>query len=157
MNFYAYVRNNSPNLIDPYGRGPWDWLKKLLDSINFGHETKEKIEDPIDWTFCGLYYETCLETALGIKEDLARALNSKDPNASAAALIALHQQLGSPSNMMQLNLNACLRNNENCKKALECAEKGLTNPLPFPSSNALTDLISTLTELKNLVVGGGKE
>jgi len=57
---------------------------------------------------------------------------------------------------MQLNLNACLKNSENCRKALECADKGLTNPLPFPSSNWLTDMINTIKDLKNLY-GGGKE
>ena len=153
MNFYAYVRNNSPNFVDPYGRDKWDWLRNILEKLKFAREVKEKIDSPIDWAFCGLYYETCLEASLGIKEDLARALNSPDPSASAAALIALHQQLGSPSNMMQMNLNACLKNNENCRKALECAEKGLTNPLPFPSSSALTDMINTI---KNLF-GSGKE
>jgi hypothetical protein len=147
MNFYGYVRNSAPNFVDPTGNGPLDWLKKILDGLKFGHETKEKIESPIDWAFCGLYYEQCLTTALGIKADLARALNSPDPNVSATALIALHQQLGSPSNMMQLNLNACLKNNENCRKALECAHKGLTNPLPFPTSNLITDLIETLKAL----------
>jgi hypothetical protein len=67
---------------------------------------------------------------MGIKNEIAQALNSPDPVIYATALATLAQQTGSNS-MSQLNVDLCM-NNQNCKKALECAKKGLTNPLPLP-------------------------
>ena len=142
MNFYAYVRNDTPNLIDPDGRDPLDWFKKILEGLRHGHEVKEKIEAPVDWTLCGVYYVTCLDTAMRIKADLAQALNSPDPVIYGTAKATLAQQLGANSDSM-LNLKACMLKDENCQKALKCAEKGLTNPLPVPS-NWFTDLLETV-------------
>jgi RHS repeat-associated protein len=143
MNFYVYVRNDPIRFADPTGRNSWDWARKLLERLKSAHETKEKIESPIDWALCGVYYVSCLETALGIKEELAQALNSKDPVVAATAKAELAQQVGANSESM-MNIKTCMANNDNCKKALECANKGFTNPLPFPSNNWFTDLVETV-------------
>jgi RHS repeat-associated protein len=130
LNFYEYVRNSSPNLSDPDGRDPCGWLCRLWNWLKFGKEVREPVSSAIDWSFCGLYFERCLTTNLGIQADLAQALNSPDPVVYATALATLAQQTGSNS-MSSLKLNLC-KNDENCKKAAKCAKKGVTNPLPFP-------------------------
>jgi len=59
MNFYVYVRNDAPNFVDPSGRGWLDWLSKLLERLKFTFETKEKIQNPVEWSLCGVYYVNC--------------------------------------------------------------------------------------------------
>jgi hypothetical protein len=78
---------------------------------------------------CGIYYVDCVNTAIGIKVNMELAL-SKDPVVYAEELALLSQQTGSNS-MSQLNINMCMKGNEECKKALEYSEHGVTNPLPF--------------------------
>ena len=131
MNFYAYVRNDAPNFSDPDGRDPCGWLCTVWNWLKFGKKTYDPVNSVVDWSFCGLYYVDCLNQAAGIKKELAQALNSPDPVVSGTALATLANQTGSNS-MSSLNLNVCMRN-ENCQKALQCAQKGLTNPLPFPN------------------------
>jgi RHS repeat-associated protein len=130
MNFYKYVRNNPARYMDPPGTLPWDWWDRFWGWLGLGRTTWNKDKKAIDWSLCGLYYANCLDVGMGIKRDLAQALNSPDPVIYATALATLAQQTNSNS-ASQLSLNTCMAN-ENCKKALECAKKGLTNPLPFP-------------------------
>jgi RHS repeat-associated protein len=131
LNFYVYVRNSPLNFIDPDGRDPCGWLCQLWKWLKLGKNTYDPAKSTMDWSLCGVYYVTCLEVAYGINADLAQTLNSNDPVVSGTAYATLQQQVGG-SNAGQVALNACIHNNENCKKALECAEKGFTNPLPFP-------------------------
>jgi RHS repeat-associated protein len=131
LNFYEYVRNSSPNLSDPDGRDPCGWLCRLWNWLKFGKEVHEPVSSAIDWSFCGLYYERCLTTNLGIQADLAQALSNPDPVVYATALATLAQQTGSNSMSSLKTLGLC-KNDENCKKAAKCAKKGLTSPLPFP-------------------------
>ena len=131
MNFYAYVRNNAPNFSDPDGRDPCGWLCTLWNWLKLGKKTYDPVSSTVDWSLCGLWYVDCLNQAAGIKKDLAQALNSPDPVVSGTAVATLAQQTGSNS-ASQLNWDVCGKN-ENCQKALQCAAKGLTNPLPFPS------------------------
>ena len=150
MNFYPYVRNNPVNYIDPTGMGAVSKiLNKGLALLGLANQTAVVVGEPIDWALCGVYYVNFLTVGMNIKEDLARALNSPDPVVSATALATLAQQTHSNS-MSQLNLNVCLKG-ENCRKALECSEKGLTNPLPLPAEG----LTGILEKLKGLV-GGDK-
>ena len=137
LNFYEYVRNHPPDYTDPTGRSPWDWWDKFWRWLGLGKSSWNAAADTMDWSLCGLYYVNCVTKALGIKEDLARALNSPDPVVSATAIAQLAQQTGS-NTMSQLNLNVCIKNDENCYKALMCAQKGLTNPLPFPVTVPVT-------------------
>ena len=51
-----------PNFVDPSGRGWLDWLSKLLDRLKFVFETKEKMQNPIDWALCLIYFVNCLTT-----------------------------------------------------------------------------------------------
>jgi RHS repeat-associated protein len=135
MNFYLYVKNNAPNFIDPDGQAPewplWTWWDRFFRWVGYTKDVKDKSDNVVDWSLCGVYYVECLDTGMGIKRDIAKALNSPDPVVYATALATLAQQTNSNS-VSQLNINVCMQN-ENCKKALECAKKGLTNPLPFPS------------------------
>jgi RHS repeat-associated protein len=130
MNFYSYVLNNPTNYADPSGKTPWEWLDQLLKLIGLAKDTKDKTDKVVDWSLCGIYYVDCIKQATGIKVDMEMAL-SKDPGVYATEVATLAQQTGSNS-MSQLNLNMCMKGNEECKKALECSEKGVTNPLPFP-------------------------
>jgi RHS repeat-associated protein len=130
LNFYAYVRNNPVGYTDPDGKSPWDWWDKLWGWLGFGRSAWNAAASTMDWSLCGLYYVDCLNQAAGIKKDIGQALNSPDPVVYATALATLAQQTGSNS-MSQLNVNVCMHN-ENCQKALLCAQKGLTSPLPFP-------------------------
>jgi len=130
LNFYAYVRNNPVGYTDPDGKLPWDWWDKLWGWLGFGRSAWNAAASTMDWSLCGLYYVDCLNQAAGIKKDIGQALNSPDPVVYATALATLAQQTGSNS-MSQLNVNVCMHN-ENCQKALLCAQKGLTSPLPFP-------------------------
>lgn len=134
MNFYAYVRNGPLNFTDPDGRDPCGWLCRLWNWFKFGKKASDVANSTIDWTLCGVYYADCLETSMGIKSDLAQALSNADPVTYATLVAELAQQTGANS-MSQLNLNLCLKNDDNCKKALACAQKGLTNPLPVPGLN----------------------
>jgi uncharacterized protein YbbC (DUF1343 family) len=84
----------------------------------------------VDWTLCGIYYVDCVNTATGIKVSMELALR-EDPVVRAEQLALLTQQTGSNS-MSQLNIHMCMKGNEECKKALECSEHGVTNPHPFP-------------------------
>jgi RHS repeat-associated protein len=131
LNFYEYVRNSSPNLSDPDGRDPCGWLCRLWNWLKFGKEVHEPVSSAIDWSFCGLYYERCLTTNLGIQADLAQALSNPDPVVYATALATLAQQTGSNSMSSLKTLGLC-KNDENCKKAAKCAKKGVTSPLPPP-------------------------
>jgi hypothetical protein len=130
LNFYAYVRNNPVEYSDPNGKFPWDWLDEVWSWLGFGTSTWNAASSAMDWSLCGVYYVDCLETGMGIKKDLAEALNSTAPGAYEVALATLAQQLG-VNGMDSINVKVCM-NNENCQKALQCAQKGLTNPLPFP-------------------------
>jgi RHS repeat-associated protein len=130
MNFYAYVRNDAPNFSDPDGREPCGWWCNLWKRLKWGKETYEPVSSAMDWTLCGVYYLECLETGMGIKKELAEALDSRAPGAYEVALATLAQQLGTNS-MDSINVKVCMHN-ENCEKALLCAQKGLTNPFPFP-------------------------
>ena len=130
LNFYTYVRNDPVGYTDPNGKSPWDWWDKLWGWLGFGKTAWNAASSTMDWSLCGLYYVDCLNQGMGIKKEIAQALNSPDPVVYATALATLAQQTGSNS-MSQLNVNVCM-NNENCQKALQCEQKGLTNPLPFP-------------------------
>jgi len=131
LNFYAYVRNDPVGYTDPSGRSPWDWWDKFWGWVGFGGSTWNAASGAMDWSLCGVYYVDCLNEAAGIKRELAQALNSPDPVVSGTAYATLAAQVGANS-MGQLNINVCIHNNENCQKALKCAQNGLTNPLPFP-------------------------
>ena|SRR5579859_2341991 len=129
LNFYAYVRNSPLNFSDPDGRDPCGWLCQLWNWFKFGKKTYDAANSAIDWTLCGVYYVNCLETGMGINHDLAQALSTADAVTYATLVAQLAQQTGANS-ISQLKLNVCFKNDDNCKKALECAKKGLTNPLP---------------------------
>ena len=132
MNFYAYARNSAPNLVDPSGRG-WEWLWKLLERFKFAFETKEKIQNPIDWGMCGVYYVNCITTYTETSADLAQVWSNPNspPGTYELAVVTLAQQTGSNS-MSSLKLFGLCKNDENCQKAAKCAKKHYTNPLPFP-------------------------
>jgi hypothetical protein len=130
MNFYSYVRNNPTNYTDPSGKTPSELWAKLMQLFHLAADTKDKADTVVDWTLCGIYYVDCVNTATGIKVNMELAL-SKDPVVYAEELALLSQQLGANS-MSQLNINMCMKGNEECRKALECYEHGFTNPLPFP-------------------------
>jgi RHS repeat-associated protein len=76
MNFYIYVRNDPTRYVDPGGMSPWDWWDKLWERLGFTRNIWNKGNKEIDWALCGVYYTSCLETGMGIKEDLAQALSS---------------------------------------------------------------------------------
>lgn len=109
LNFYAYTHNNVPNLVDPTGRGPSDWLKKVGQGLKLGHEVKGKIDRALDWAFCAMYAFTCVDSGLNIKFDNDRA-EGKGADAYINSVDALSKSVGGANSLSDLNRKACIAN-----------------------------------------------
>jgi RHS repeat-associated protein len=127
LNFYAYVHNNAPNFLDPKGRGPNDWLKKIGEGLKFGHEVKEQIDKALDWTFCGLYALTCTDSGINLKYDISQAQGT-GTDAFINSTEALARSVGANS-ASDLNRKVGIVNDP-CRHFLEDCTKFAT-PNPF--------------------------
>ncbi len=118
-NFSVHEKPNT--MVRPSGRG---WFCRIWNWFKFGKEKYDSANDAIDWTLCAVYYVNCLDTGMGINRGLGQAMSTADPVTYATLVAQLAQQTGANS-MSQLKLNVCLKNDDNCKKALDCAKKGV--------------------------------
>ena len=126
LNFYEYVRNNSPNFVDPNGRGPGQWVLNTLELI---HKTKEKVDKGLEWTFCGLYAVTCTDSGVNLRYDISQATAvGTTTEAYINSTEALAQSTHSNS-MSDMNRKVCLVN-QPCANFMEHCTKFAT-PNPF--------------------------
>jgi RHS repeat-associated protein len=75
LDFYVYVRNNPVDYTDPSGEAP-GWWDKIWHWPGYGGSGWNAGSSTMDWSLCGLYYVDCLDQGMGIKRELAQALNS---------------------------------------------------------------------------------
>ena len=72
MDFYSYVRNSVPNLVDPDGHAPVDWGKFFNGAI-----WARRLQGAVNWGFWEVHCMLC--TAFQTREDMDKAMgNSSD-------------------------------------------------------------------------------
>jgi RHS repeat-associated protein len=123
LNFYAYVLNNPARFIDPIGQGPFDGLPALVNRWSKG------LDKAAGWSLCFIYALRCLDTGLDTKSSMTQA--EGDASTRAANMPIEAQQAGANSES-DYNRIRCLKGDPNCQKALDCAKKGITLPIPVP-------------------------
>jgi hypothetical protein len=126
LNFYAYVRGNAPNLLDPTGRGPSDWTKKIGEGLKLAHEVKEKVDRALEWTFCGMFAFTCADSGTKLGYDLAQA-SGTGTDAYINSVEALAQSAHANS-FGEMKRQVCIVNSS-CEHFLEdCTKFAAPNP-----------------------------
>ena len=125
MDFYPYVRNSAPNLIDPDGRSPVDWGK--WEKIFKGVAIVKGFSEAFDW---GLWRVHCmLCTAFQTRADLDRSYGRSTGMSSDGYtnnLLRQSQQTGSGDADFNQHV-VCVKGDPNCEK---CEKGGENISLP---------------------------
>ena len=118
IDFYAYVNNQSPNLVDPFGLWPSlgdikTILKKTWDNSKDAYEKGKEYAGKI--SCMGTYYY-CLATTFANLESISQA-SQGIPRYTPDELANPSQNEGASHEAHQIK--QCISGNENCKKDLE--------------------------------------
>jgi hypothetical protein len=122
MNFYGYVWDNSPRLIDSDGRTPVDWgpWGKFFNRAYWA----QQLANASEWVVCSIYCPLCR----GFEARPALDQAQGNPQGFMESTFNQQQEMGT-SDAEVNQYRTCTHDDPNCTKCLIClAGNGVTKP-----------------------------